>query len=525
MRSEAASGRSPEPLANGSDSRSSVRSERFAVTLISPPGYVHTQAFSEIAETIHYGLSSLGYDSILTTQLDEPGRRAILLGAHLMNQANVGQPKPGSIIYNFEQVDIDSKWINRTYLDLLKRHPVWDYSQRNIALLKEMGVREIEYVPIGWMPQLTRIVPSISDIDVLFYGSINERRQRILNELKAKNLRVEHVFGVYGRERDALIARSKIVLNLHYYESKIFEVARVSYLLANGVCVVSEDGLDPAESQFSDALAFAAYGELVNTCVRLLSDHDARARLGARGKELMQSQREERFLERVLEPNGKSNAKEAEHQEVVLNMPSAIPTILNIGSGKDWKEDALNLDVEPEWAPDVLYDLGQPLPQRGVEFDTARFGRITLKENHFELIHAYDVLEHISQLSTAMTTCLAWLKVGGVFRINVPYDLSWGAWQDPTHVRAFNERSWLYYTDWFWYLGWSRWRFDLLSLQYMLSPIGQKLNGQGTPADDLVRVPRAVDSMLLELRKRALTAEEVEILETRRKGRRSPVNA
>jgi len=133
------------------------------------------------------------------------------------------------------------------------------------------------------------------------------------------------------------------------------------------------------------------------------------------------------------------------------------------------------------------------------------------------------VLEHIHQLANAMTTCLAWIKEGGVFRINVPYDLSWGAWQDPTHVRAFNERSWLYYTDWFWYLGWNRWKFDLVSLEYKLSPIGQKLHAGGMPADDLVRTPRAVDSMLLDLRKRPLTPEESNMLEARRRGLRSPV--
>jgi SAM-dependent methyltransferase len=206
-------------------------------------------------------------------------------------------------------------------------------------------------------------------------------------------------------------------------------------------------------------------------------------------------------------------------------MSGVIPAVLNIGSGKDWKEDALNLDIEPEWGPDVLYDLNQPLPPYGIEFATARFGQIRLKEDHFDLIQAFDVLEHIPQLPTAMSTCLAWLRVGGVFRINVPYDLSWGAWQDPTHVRAFNERSWLYYTDWFWYLGWNHWRFDLVSLQYMLSPIGKELHAQGTSTDNLVRVPRAVDSMLVELCKRRLTTEELGILEARRRGARTPVLA
>jgi SAM-dependent methyltransferase len=207
----------------------------------------------------------------------------------------------------------------------------------------------------------------------------------------------------------------------------------------------------------------------------------------------------------TLEHNGENNSE-----------LRPLPNILNMGSGKDWKREALNLDIQDEWNPDAVYDMSQPPLPDGIELATRRFGLIHLTENHFDLIYAFDVLEHIRQLPTAMTTCLTWLKVGGILRVNVPYDLSWGAWQDPTHVRAFNERSWLYYTDWYWYLGWNRWRFDLTSLQYALSPIGQRLQAQSTPLEDLIRTPRAVDSMLLDLRKRLLTPEEVASLNNRR---------
>jgi hypothetical protein len=62
--------------------------------------------------------------------------------------------------------------------------------------------------------------------------------------MRGRGLRVESAFGCYGEERDALIARARIVLNVHYYESKVFEVVRVSYLLANRKCVLSESGSD-----------------------------------------------------------------------------------------------------------------------------------------------------------------------------------------------------------------------------------------------------------------------------------------
>ena len=53
-------------------------------------------------------------------------------------------------------------------------------------------------------------------------------------------INVKALFGVYGRERDKLIARSKIVLNMHHYSSQIFEIVRVFYLLTNRKAVVAE---------------------------------------------------------------------------------------------------------------------------------------------------------------------------------------------------------------------------------------------------------------------------------------------
>jgi hypothetical protein len=40
-----------------------------------------------------------------------------------------------------------------------------------------------------------------------------------------------------------------------------------------------------------------------------------------------------------------------------------------------------------------------------------------------------------------MGNCLALFKIGGAFKINVPYDLFYGGWQDPTHIRVINHHS------------------------------------------------------------------------------------
>jgi 2-polyprenyl-3-methyl-5-hydroxy-6-metoxy-1,4-benzoquinol methylase len=114
----------------------------------------------------------------------------------------------------------------------------------------------------------------------------------------------------------------------------------------------------------------------------------------------------------------------------------------------------------------------------------------------FQTILANDVLEHLPDLVGAMTNCKDMLVMGGDMHIHVPYDLSYGAWQDPTHVRAFNEKSWLYYTDWAWYLGWKDTKFTLVHLEYKLSDFGKSL-----PMEELTRTPRAIDSMYVVLQK------------------------
>jgi hypothetical protein len=51
--------------------------------------------------------------------------------------------------------------------------------------------------------------------------------------------------------------------------------------------------------------------------------------------------------------------------------------------------------------------------------------------------------------------------------VEVPFEHAATAWQDPTHLRALNEKSWLYYADWFWYLGWFEHRFTVDQFHYL----------------------------------------------------------
>ncbi len=196
--------------------------------------------------------------------------------------------------------------------------------------------------------------------------------------------------------------------------------------------------------------------------------------------------------------------------QVTIPAPTrlAVPTTLHVGSGKNWQQAWLNLDVDPQWRPDLLWDLNQPLPADGqVVVQTERFGELVIGEDTFDEIIAQDVLEHIRELTTAMRTMLHWLKPGGVLKVAVPYELSLGAWSDPTHVRAFNERSFEYYTNWSWYLGWRTHNFRLARMDFLPTDFGKELVARGVGSDEILRTPRAIEQIYVELVKQRLGVE------------------
>lgn len=197
------------------------------------------------------------------------------------------------------------------------------------------------------------------------------------------------------------------------------------------------------------------------------------------------------------------------------------PKTMNLGSGKNFRGDCLNIDIDPSWNPDAVLDLSRvSLDDQGVGVWTRRFGDVVLSPGCLDRIIANDVLEHVPDLVALMTSCLGLLRTGGVFQISVPFDLSYGAWQDPTHLRAFNERSWLYYTEWFWYLGWTEARFVVDAMDHVPSPVGTALRERGVAWEEILRTPRAIDSMSVTLRKAGLTPDDHATLARWRASRR-----
>jgi hypothetical protein len=78
-------------------------------------------------------------------------------------------------------------------------------------------------------------------------------------------------------------------------------------------------------------------------------------------------------------------------------------------------------------------------------------------------------------------------------------------------VRAFNEKSWLYYTEWSWYVGWTEAKFDLVENLFALNSVGLAMQATHASLAEILATPRAVDEMQVVLRKRLLTDDEKKV--------------
>ena len=251
---------------------------RFSIHVANTPGYAHAGAFTEVADCLSAALRDLGHVAERTDDITARGSgsdRVIVLGTNLVaNDPALRAELPASaLLYNLEQIEVGSPWCSDDLLALYRDHRVLDYSPQNIDRLADLGVTAARLLEVGYHPILPRIEPGPEDIDVLFYGSLNDRRAAVLADLQARGAVVHHAFGVYGAERDALVARSSVVLNMHYFEARVFEIVRVSYLLANRRFVVSERGGDATlEAPFTAGLVFADYDDLADTVESFLTN-------------------------------------------------------------------------------------------------------------------------------------------------------------------------------------------------------------------------------------------------------------
>ncbi len=494
-------------------------------------------AFRECMMFCYHGIASMGYETTITDYL-MPDAINIVFGSGPVPWTVMAAQANHIIIFNLEQVSPEVQWFDLTYFRQFLNAPLWDYNQKNIRILSQAGVPQISHVPLGYVPEMT-VAPIarawldqtpepevVQDIDVLFYGSMSGRRRETLDALKARGLNVmigDTDHPCIGEYRDQLIARAKVVVNIHYYETVgIFEIVRVSYLLANGKAVVSE--LSPhtdIEPDIKEAIVTGSRADLPELCWQLVHDDTRRQQLERHGFELFRQRSASAILAPAIDHYIESFGIDAAHADLTqprarLPLPAArpkLPDTLNIGAGPNWRYDACNVHARADFAPDLTLDLNLPFPFE-LAMTSWRFGQVVIPQGHFHKITAKNVFQSCPNPIQMLTNCLHLLADDGMLEIEVPHDLSYGAWTEPDTRRTFNEQSMGKLLDHWWQFGWLTHRLALINTRFIvINDVGFKaLKTHDHDWETVLRIPRAIDALHFTLQKRPLTATELGLL-------------
>lgn len=246
---------------------------QFRVVIIAPENNPHVAAFTELAIALVTGIRENGYSCDIALNEINPSAVNIILGFHLLKESDI----PAGIryiVYQLEQLSDTEGWLlhHPNMLSVMKNaEAVWDFSPENVLFLNEKGINA-KHIPVGYSEALKKIPATSKDIDILFYGSRNDRRGKVLEELVRRGLNVKALFGLYGEERDSWISRAKMVINIHFYEASLFESVRLSYLVNNSVAVLTEES--PSYPWSEVPLEQVSYDKLADRAEEMIHQWD-----------------------------------------------------------------------------------------------------------------------------------------------------------------------------------------------------------------------------------------------------------
>jgi len=160
-------------------------------------------------------------------------------------------PKSKYYIYNLEQVNYypdfpllglvgdRANFINNAFKNACV---IFDYSKMNIVNYPDDFKRKAVYLPVPLIDEKTTVYKK--EYDVLFFGGMNVRRQKILKYLNENtDMTIRIVTNVFGEKLNDIIKKSRIVFNIHFKASSLLETSRVHDCMGRSV-VISEESID-----------------------------------------------------------------------------------------------------------------------------------------------------------------------------------------------------------------------------------------------------------------------------------------
>ena len=181
-------------------------------------------------------------------------------------------------IFNYEQIGSPYVKYSHYLKKMMNANAIFDYSFYNKTLLEKITKKDVKVIPFDYHPCLTVLDYNKNNqepFDILFYGTINERRYKYYSILKNK-FKINFVvdYNLFGQNLINEWKKYKIVLNLHYYiNPSVLELSRLVPLIANHKLVLSERSDDiAADDRFKDMVIFIDENTIVDECNKYIND-------------------------------------------------------------------------------------------------------------------------------------------------------------------------------------------------------------------------------------------------------------
>ena len=201
------------------------------------------------------------YDSLIIKAKTNKNLYLLFIGTIILLNEKINYLPPNKyIIYQIEQLNQNKHYYNKLNKEILHlmltSYAIYDYSIINLdyypAFMRSIVKVYIPYVPYDFEILKNSLRENNTNNtnntkNILFIGTLNERRTKILNNLKnhiiSQNLDYNLLIfqKLFNNELKEVLKSCLYVLNLHYYDNAILEVFRFEDVIPYNVKILSEE--------------------------------------------------------------------------------------------------------------------------------------------------------------------------------------------------------------------------------------------------------------------------------------------
>jgi GT2 family glycosyltransferase len=220
----------------------------------------------------------------------------------------------------------------------------WSCYARAVADINPLGVESYRahgirahHLPLGYHELLAHSEEKPArEIDLVFLGSLTSRRERFFARhtdfFSQRNCHLRFVPLGFAKtelsrsylpaaQRNALLAGSKILLNVHYSDQRYFEWHRMLVGLANGCCIITENCAGYAPLIPNKHFVMVEHEALIDACQYYLEHPDQCARIAEAGANFVRTELRQAAGCAALLSELERDAAEVESEENVAGEP------------------------------------------------------------------------------------------------------------------------------------------------------------------------------------------------------------